>query len=100
MFEICMIIGWAAAMILLLYIRADIRELSGLLKENRREMIRNSIGGRSSESYPNFQEEARRRRKSVREEVKEQPPEQEKQPLCLNESEEQILKEVLTEFLG
>ena len=35
MFEIGLTIGWAAIMILLLCIRADIRELSVILKESR-----------------------------------------------------------------
>ncbi len=100
MFEICMVIGWAAAMILLLFIRTDIRELSGLIRENRRELLRNSIGSRAAESYPNFQKEDRQRGRSAKKEAEKQQAEPEKQPLRLNESEEQLLKEVLTEFLG
>ena len=93
MFEIGLTIGWAALMILLLCIRADIRELSALMKENRRELLRNSFGGRANESYPNFQEEAHR-------EVKRDKKEEPKQARSLNQSEAQLLKEVLTEFLG
>ena len=93
MFEIGLTIGWAAIMILLLCIRADIRELSVILKESRREQLRNSFGGRANEVYPNFQEESRR---EVRQETKEEP----RQTSSLNKSEEQVLKEVLTEFLG
>lgn len=93
MFEIGLTIGWAALMILLLCIRADIRELSALMKENRRELLRNSFGGRTNESYPNFQDEAY---KETKREKKEEP----KQVRSLNQSEEQLLKEVLTEFLG
>ncbi len=100
MFEICMVTGWAAAMILLLLIRAEIRELSGLMKENRRELLRNNMGNRGGESYPNFQEEARRKRTHGGEAQRERKPEPEKQSIRLNESEEQLLKEVLTEFLG
>ena len=93
MFEIGLTIGWAALMILLLCIRADIRELSALMKENRRELLRNSFGGRGNESYPNFQEEARK-------ETKREKKEEARQTSSLNQSEEQLLKEVLTEFLG
>lgn len=100
MFEICMVTGWAAAMILLLLIRAEIRELSGLMKENRRELLRNNLGSRTGESYPNFQEESRQKKIHGRKEEQEQHLEQEKPSIRLNESEEQILKEVLTEFLG
>lgn len=93
MFEIGLTIGWAALMILLLCIRADLRELSALMKENRREILRSSLGGRANESYPNFQDEAFREKER---EKKEQP----RQPNSLDKSEEQLLKEVLTEFLG
>ena len=93
MFEIGLTLGWAALMILLLCIRADIRELSSLMKENRRELLRNSFGGRTNENFPNFQEEARR-------EAKQEKKEEAKQTSSLNKSEEQLLKEVLTEFLG
>ena len=76
MFEIGLTIGWAS-----------------LMRENRREHLRSSFGGRTSESYPNFQDEARQEKKR---EKKEEP----KQTSSLNKSEEQLLKEVLTEFLG
>ena len=38
MFQIGLTIGWAALMILLLCIRADIRELMAIMKESRREV--------------------------------------------------------------
>ena len=60
MFQIGLTIGWAAVMILLLCIRADIRELSAMIKESRREQLRNSFGGRANEVYPNFQAESHR----------------------------------------
>ena len=93
MFEIGLTIGWAAIMILLLCIRADIRALSAIMKESRREQLRSSFGGRNNEVYPNFQSETRQ---EARREKKEEP----KQMSALNKSEEQVLKEVLTEFLG
>ncbi|MCI8376797.1 MAG: hypothetical protein HFI29_15430 [Lachnospiraceae bacterium] len=93
MFEIFMVMGWAAVMILLLFLRADVRELSGLVKENRREMLRGSLSARANESFPNFQMESRR-------EERKPPKESKKRTAPLNESEEQVLKEVLTEFLG
>ena len=49
MFEIGLTIGWAAIMILLLCIRADIRALSAIMKESRREQLRSSFGGRNNE---------------------------------------------------
>lgn len=93
MFEIGLTIGWAAIMILLFCIRADIRELSTIIKESRREQLRNSFGGRANEVYPNFQAESH---KVSGKEKKEEP----RQISSLNKSEEQVLKEVLTEFLG
>lgn len=93
MFEIGLTIGWAALMILLLCIRADIRELAALMRENRRELLRNSMGGRTNESFPNLQEH------TYREKAEEKKAEGRK-PSALNQSEEQVLKEVLTEFLG
>lgn len=93
MFQIGLTIGWAALMILLLCIRADIRELSAIMKESRREQLKNSFGGRANEIYPNFQEEAHREARRGKEEER-------RKPLPLNQSEEQVLKEVLTEFLG
>lgn len=93
MFEIGLTMGWAAIMILLLCIRADIRELSAIFKESRREQLKNSFGGRTTEVYPNFQEESRK-------ETMREKKEESKQMSSLDKSEEQILKEVLTEFLG
>lgn len=93
MFQIGLTIGWAALMILLLCIRADIRELSAIMKESRREQLRNSFGGRKNEVYPNFQEE-------IHKETREAKTEERRTSSTLNQSEEQVLKEVLTEFLG
>lgn len=93
MFQIGLTIGWAALMILLLCIRADIKELSTIMKESRREQLRNSFSGRKKEVYPNFQEETYK-------ETREEKKEEQRKTSVLNQSEEQVLKEVLTEFLG
>lgn len=93
MFQIGLTIGWAAIMILLLCIRADIRELSAIMKESRREQLKSSFGGRKNEVYPNFQKESYK-------EAREDKEEEQRKPTVLNQSEEQVLKEVLTEFLG
>ena len=93
MFRIGLTIGWAAIMILLLCIRADIRELAAIMKESRREQLKNSFGGRANEVYPNFQEEIGR-------ETKHEKDGEQRKPSLLNQAEEQVLKEVLTEFLG
>ena len=94
MFRIFMVIAWAVLLVLLLYLWADVREIAGIVKENKRELLRSSLNTRASESFPNFQEEQRAAR---------QPQEDgEKQPqkTALSASEEQVLNEVLTEFLG
>ncbi len=93
MFQIGLTIGWAALMILLLCIRADIRELMAIMKESRREQLKNSFGGRTNETYPNLREEIHRGTSEEKEERRQKPS-------LLNQSEEQVLKEVLTEFLG
>lgn len=93
MFQIGLTLGWAAIMILLLCIRAEIRELLTMMKESRREQLKNSLGGRKNEVYPNFQEETNRGSRQEKEEDR-------RKPSTLNQSEEQVLKEVLTEFLG
>ncbi len=97
MFEICMIVGWALLFVLLLYIRADIRSMTRILKENKRDMLRSSFGGRTSQQYPGFNEEA-----CWKAEQKERGEEEKAEPrrAPINASEEQVLREVLTEFLG
>lgn len=56
MFQIFMIIGWAVQLVILLYVWADIREIADLVRENKREMLRNNIGGRAAVVYPNLRE--------------------------------------------
>ncbi len=100
MFQIFMIIGWAVQLVILLYLWADIREIGELVRENKREMLRNNIGGRASVVYPNLREDSLR--KPAAEETPENPAQEGKDEgaLKLNESEEQVLREVLSEFLG
>lgn len=57
MFEIFMVVGWTLLGILLLYLWADVRELKQELKACRRDLMRNTIGGRTSENYSGFSEE-------------------------------------------
>ena len=57
MFEIFAMVGWVIVGILLLYLWADVREMKRDLKSCRRDLVRNSLGGRTSENYPGFSEE-------------------------------------------
>ena len=101
MFQIFMMIGWAVQLVILLYVWADIREIADLVRENKREMLRNNIGGRAAVVYPNLRENSGG--KTEKQEEGQDNREAEGKPggvLRLNESEEQVLREVLTEFLG
>ena len=101
MFQIFMIIGWAVQLVILLYIWADIREIADLARENKREMLRSSIGGRAPVVYPNLREESVRKAEKQEEGQESRVPEEKAAgSLQLNESEEQVLREVLSEFLG
>ena len=95
LFRIFMIIAWAVLLVLLLYLWADVREIAGIVKENKRELLRSSLNTRASESFPNFQEEEQRAARQPQEDGEKQP-----QKTALSASEEQVLNEVLTEFLG
>lgn len=95
MFRIFMIIAWAVLLVLLLYLWADVREIAGIVKENKRELLRSSLNTRALESFPNFQEEEQRAARQPQEDGDKQP-----QKTALSASEEQVLNEVLTEFLG
>lgn len=101
MFQAFMIIGWAVLLIVLLYIWADVRETGAIVKEMKREMLRKNIGGRASGNYPNLREEAAGKMPSPSEPDEDlEGVDRQKRTISLNESEEQILREVLTEFLG
>ena len=92
------VIAWAVLLVLLLYLWADVREIAGIVKESKREILRGSLNARAAESFPNFQEEEKKERQKNRE--KQGAEEKKPQGVPLNASEQQVLDEVLTEFLG
>lgn len=92
MFRIVMIAAWAVLLIVVLYLWADVREIRSVVKDTKRELLRSNLSARAAESFPNFEQEAREEQeteKPVKNVVKN-----------LNPQEEQLLKEVLSEFLG
>ncbi|MCI8598352.1 MAG: hypothetical protein HFJ10_07920 [Lachnospiraceae bacterium] len=101
MFEIFMAIGWAVLLMLLLLIWADIRNIASAVKENKRELLRSTFGGRNARNFKSFQEENDWKTDEQEENETLQPEQKQKARISsLNESEEQVLREVLTEFLG
>ena len=98
MFRVFIVIAWAVLLVLLLYLWADVREIAGIVKESKREILRGSLNARAVESFPNFQEEEKKERQKNRE--KQGAEEKKPQGVPLNASEQQVLDEVLTEFLG
>ena len=114
--------------ILLLYLWADVREIKREWKSFRREHMRNSLGGRTSEQYPGFSEEAYWKDMEKSEEAQRERapegdlPEGRLSEVCLSEQtefpdllkpcegrervvtlkpgEEQVLRDILLEFLG
>ena len=95
MFRVFIIFAWAVLLVILLYLWAEIREIAMIVRENKRELLRRNLSGRASETFPNFQEEEQRAARQPREDGEKQP-----QKTALSASEEQVLNEVLTEFLG
>ena len=98
MFRIVMIVAWAVLLILLLYLWADVREILGIVRDTKRELLRSNLSARAAENFPNFEQEAR-------EEQEQQAQQETEKPVKsvvknLNPQEEQVLKEVLSEFLG
>ena len=107
MFQVFMIIGWAALLILLLYVWADVREIVSLVKDSKRELIRSNFGGRTSGRQQSWMEEYDWRGFSEEPSAKSREPECSPRPSEPQErvrepriSDEQVLQEVLTEFLG
>lgn len=98
MFRVFIVIAWAVLLVLLLYLWADVREIAGIVKESKREILRGSLNARAAKSFPNFQEEEKKERQKNRE--KQGAEEKKPQGVPLNASEQQVLDEVLTEFLG
>ena len=56
MFRVFIIAAWAVLLVILLYLWADVREISGIVKESKRELLRSNLSVRAAESYPNFQD--------------------------------------------
>ena len=56
-FEIFMMVGWTLFGLIMLSLWADMREMKQDLKTYRRDLMRNQLGGRTSENYPGFSEE-------------------------------------------
>ena len=98
MFRVFIVIAWAVLLVLLLYLWADVREIAGIVKESKREILRGSLDARAGASFTNFQEEEKKERQKNRE--KQGAEEKKPQGVPLNASEQQVLDEVLTEFLG
>ena len=98
MFRIVMIAAWAVLLIVVLYLWADVREIRSVVKDTKRELLRSNLSARAAESFPNFGKEARETREA---EGQQEAEEQTKAPgKSLDPREEQVLNEVLTEFLG
>lgn len=105
MFQIFMGIGWMVLLILLLYLWADVREMAEMLresaKESKREQLRSALYGRSAEESRSSREDIKK--KEAEPGMAEAPHQTiEKQtfsPRSGQASDEQILKEVLEEFL-
>ena len=103
MFEIFVMVGWTILGILLLYLWADVREMKRDLKSCRRDLMRNSLGGRTSEGYPGFSEEEywkEARQEQAEEETAPPEPKRSEKKTPLNPKEEQVLRESLAELLG
>lgn len=122
MLEIFMVMGWPLLGILLLCLWSDVRAVKRELKNYRRDFMRNSVGGRTSDHYRGFSEEAywseaRQEAEGAAGEVSgeikciendshgekcaDAPPEGERsRTLTLKPGEEQVLREILLEFLG
>ena len=95
MFRVFIIAAWAVLLVILLYLWADVREISGIVKESKRELLRSNLSVRAAESYPNFQEE-----RDAEEGQKAEAADKKSEKPPLSASEERVLDEVLTEFLG
>lgn len=100
MFQIFIVIGWAMLLVLLLIIWAEVQKLEKAVRENKRELLRSSLGGRGGRDYKSFQEENDWNQENEAEQTGQVEQKRKTLASSLNESEEQILREVLTEFLG
>lgn len=100
MFRIVMIAAWAALLLLTLYLWADVREIRGNVKDIKRELLRSSLSARSAESFPNFEKEAREAKEQASQAQKNPEAQKKSDAKSLNPQEEQVLNDVLSEFLG
>ena len=100
MFRIVMIAAWAALLILILYLWADVREILGIVKDTKRELLRSSLSARASESFPNFEKEAGKAETQDRKMPQDPETQKKSDAKSLNFQEEQVLNDVLSEFLG
>jgi len=57
--ESFMIAAWAALLILILYLWADVREILGIVKDTKRELLRSSLSARAGESFPKLRKRSR-----------------------------------------
>ena len=99
MFRIVMIAAWAALLILILYLWADVREILGIVKDAKRELL-SSLSARASESFPNFKKEAGEAEGQDRKMPQDPERQKKSDAKSLNFQEEQVLNDVLSEFLG
>ena len=102
MFRIVMIAAWAVLLILVLYLWADVREIRSVVKDIKRELLRSNLSARAAENFPNFEKEAREAREKEADGQQEtaQRSSARSAGKSLNPQEEQVLNDVLTEFLG
>ena len=98
MFRIVMIAAWAVLLIVVLYLWADVREIRSVVKDTKRELLRSNLSARASESFPNFEKEAREKEVDGQQEAAQSSVKSSGK--SLNPQEEQVLNDVLTEFLG
>ena len=77
MFRIVMTAAWAVLLIVVLYLWADVREIRSVVKDTKRELLRSNLSARASESFPNFEKEAREKevdgQQEVSQELREKP---------------------------
>ena len=99
MFRIVMTAAWAVLLIVVLYLWADVREIRSVVKDTKRELLRSNLSARASESFPNFEKEAREKEVDGPQEAA-QSTSVRSSGKSLNPQEEQVLNDVLSEFLG
>ena len=100
MFRVFAVIAWAVLLVLLLYLWADVREMAGLVKEMKKELLRSHLSVRAAESFPNFQEEQQKEAEQAAKKAEERRQLEKRAGSPLKPAEERVLEEVLTEFLG